>query len=1147
MNALPTNCSPEQPPAVSLSRMPLRKGIVAMFQPGLLAAATARVVILTASILLAGSVSLHAQSSNRPPIAPEKLKGAPDQKTPPAKPDDTLPDYRNRADIRRSREARQESQMLPLFGYNYFEAARQVIDVRIAMMNRMVTSATLSRAGDISRKPEEEKAPPVRTPKPPTREELAALIGLTDQQKQDLLARKQANLLTEEEKRKYRLLLFPDEIEETTEGKSDLSPDPTANLTEQQKQDLIQRLQRNMLTPEEQTRYRDYLGKLKKNRDSGNASGSVSVEEDLLLPSGRMRTDRRDVSRGQEDASGQDLNSLPPLDAYRQIADPLSTILQQVVASVPASYQLSGGDSLTIRYWSPTMDLKEITVAVDPSGGITIPDLGRIIVRGQTLAQAEEGLRARLRRSFRDADVSLALKELRTIPVTVSGESYYPGTRQVPAIATAFNLLYATGGPTESGSLRRIEVRRRGRMIATLDMYKFLITGDQTADIQLEPGDVIYIPGRYGRVSVRGEVRRPAVYELLENETLTDAIRYAGGANPSGVTQRVQVTTLQPGMSRLIKDVDLSLAQSGQPVPLYDGDTVDVFSVRSTLVNKVTIEGAVDQPGEYAITPNMTVADLVQRSRGLLDEAYPMRADLFRYNPDNTLTLIPINLEKAMSGDAANNLSLLRWDRLRVYTREEVAWTGQREVRVLGAVRRHGIYYRSDNMRVKDLLIQAGGTLPEAYEPRAVLLHQRPDGTYEYEFINLAEARSDNPKHNVLLQDRDVLAVYRQDEARFTPEPTFSIQGEVVSPGVYIRGRGMRLSDAVALAGGLKPGASAMVLVARARSSNATPPIQSEYSPATKTFFPDPEIEEGDLITIQGRGDYREKPAVVTVSGAVNNPGPIILNGPRVRLTDIVKQAGGLRPEAFLQGAEFYRNPVVLATQSQKQIADIISKLSDLLNQSQYRRELARSDIERLRAAGIAARSSTQLNIPGVPAPSDPGLSAAATAQGTTNLFNRELVSAPRALTQEDLQPKGNVAINLAAALQKPGGEDDIVLLDGDNIIIPEKPTTVQVIGAVFHPRGVLHREGVKLDYYITQCGGYAPDAAKDRVLVIRLGGGLTPINKVKSFLPGDVILVPTQVLAAKLSTRNSDIDNIFRNITNTSVILLVAKKLLGL
>jgi protein involved in polysaccharide export with SLBB domain len=1103
------------------------------------------VTTLTILIFLAGAASLHAQSSNRPPIAPERLKGAVDQENTSAKPEQELRDYRGGGDVRRLREARQDSQTLPLFGYNYFEAARKVIDVRIAMMNRIVAGTKLTRAKPESPKQEEEKPAPSRSVEPPTKEEVEALIGLTDQQKQELLARKQANRLTEEEKRKYRLLLFYDEIQGAVDGKSDLSPDPTATLTEQQKQDLIQRYQRNKLTPEEMTKYKDYLENLLRNRESRNNADVLPIEEQF--PFGAARAERKGDGKGTDDASGQDLNAISSIDAYRQIADPLSTILQQVVASVPTNYQLSGGDSLTVRYWSPTMDLKEITIAVDPSGGITIPDLGRIIVRGQTLAQAEEGLRARLRRSFRDADVSLALKELRTIAVTVSGESYYPGTRQVPAIATAFNLIYATGGPTENGSLRRIEVRRRGRLVATLDMYKFLITGDQTADVQLEPGDVIYIPGRYGRVSVRGEVRHPAIYELLENETLADVIRYAGGAKPSGVTQRIQVTTLQPGMSRLIKDVDLSLAQSGQPVPLYDGDTVDIFSVRNTLVNKVTIEGSVDQPGEYAITPNMTVSDLVQRARGLLEEAYPTRADLFRYNPDNTLTLVPIDLEKALSGDPSNNLPLKRWDRLRVYTREEVAWTGQREVRVLGAVRRQGIYYRSDNMRVKDLLIQAGGTLPQAYELRSVLMHQRPDGTFEYEFINLSEARNDNPKHNVLLQDRDVLAVYRQDEAQFTPDPIFNIQGEVVSPGIYIRGKGMRLSDAVSLAGGLKPGAAPQALIARARSSKTTPPIQCVYSQSTKTFTPDPEIEEGDVITIQRRGDYRDRPAVVTVSGAVNNPGPIILSGTDVRITDIIKKAGGLRPEAFPQGIEFYRNPAVLATQSQRQIVDIASRLSDLLNLSQYRRELALSDIERLKAAGIATRSSSTIGLPGISPPSNQGISDSAAVQGTTNLFNRDLVSSPRSLTQEDLQPKGNVSINLAAALQKPGSEDDIVLIDGDNIIIPEKPTTVQVVGAVIHPRGVLYRENVNLDYFIQQCGGYAPDAAKDRVLVIRLGGGLTPINKVKSFLPGDVILVPTQVLAAKLSSRSSDVDNIFRNITNTSVILLVAKRLLGL
>src|SRR5262249_26494274 len=152
------------------------------------------------------------------------------------------------------------------------------------------------------------------------------------------------------------------------------------------------------------------------------------------------------------------------------------------------------------------------------------------------------------------------------------------------------------------------------------------------------PGDVVFVPGRQNRVAVYGEVLHPAQYEMLPTESLTNALKFAGGVKASGVDQRVQVTTVQPGAARILKDVDARDQMQASSTKVFDGDIVDVFSLRATVMNKVTIEGAVDQPAEYALTDKMTIADLIQRARGLTEDAYPTRADVFRYNPDNTLT-----------------------------------------------------------------------------------------------------------------------------------------------------------------------------------------------------------------------------------------------------------------------------------------------------------------------------------------------------------------------------------------------------------------------------------------------------------------------------------------------------------------------------
>ncbi|HXG24051.1 MAG TPA: SLBB domain-containing protein, partial [Chthonomonadales bacterium] len=159
----------------------------------------------------------------------------------------------------------------------------------------------------------------------------------------------------------------------------------------------------------------------------------------------------------------------------------------------------------------------------------------------------------------------------------------------------------------------------------------------------------------------------------------------------------------------------------------------------------------------------------------------------------------------------------------------------------------------------------------------------------------------------------------------------------------------------------------------------------------------------------------------------------------------------------------------------------------------------------------------------------------------------RELVSRPRVLSPEELSPSGNIAIDLVAALKQPAGEADILMVDGDMVTIPVKPTTVQVVGAVIHPRGVPFQKGADLNYYLTAAGGYTPDAARDRVIVVRLGGGLTPIKKLKALKPGDIILVPTRVMAQRITNRVAEIDAIFRGLTTSTLLILGVKKLLGL
>lgn len=832
-------------------------------------------------------------------------------------------------------------------------------------------------------------------------------------------------------------------------------------------------------------------------------------------------------------------------DAYHQIVDPMSQLFQNVLASVPANYPLAGGDTVTVRFWSPTMETRTTTRTLGDEGAISLPQAGSVVLRGLTLAQAERALKLRLRRYYRDADVSLTLGKMRTIQVLVTGMAFQPGTYTAPAISTAYNVLYAAGGPTTDGSLRDIQVRRNGKLVGVLDVYRYLTVGGQAADIPLQSGDLIYIPPRESRVAVCGEVLQPAIYELKRGETLAAALRFAGGVKPTGVDQSVQIRTLVPGSSRVLKDIDLRTGGGG--VSLYDGDVVDIFSVRPLITNQVSVEGAVDQPTSYALTPGMRVSRLVAEARGLLPQAYLQRADLIRTNPDNTTTLIPIDLQAALAGSPSADLALQPWDKLRVYKRDEVAWTGRRELTVRGAVQRPGIYNFSQDMRVSDLLLMAGGPAPDAELDQAVLLHQHGDGSYGLEYVNVASILHGTPGADPLLQDNDVLAVYRVGEAHYEPKHVVTIDGDVVAPGPYPRAEGMKLSDLIRLAGGFKPDASRGVTVAHARqlagSKSGDLETISVLLSANHVCAPEDDVSllDGDVVTVQGTGRYQDSVQVVTVSGAVARPGPVILSSRRMRLSDAIQAAGGLLPTAYPAGAEFSRAPALLMTEGQRTMAQTIGQLNDLLNASAYNRERARSYVERLKAVNGAEQSGSLL--PGASAPSPTGANSAIAAQ----LAQEDLVSKPRSLTGNQLQADGSLAVDMTAALRHPGGPDDLVLQDGDAITVPETPTTIQVVGAVFNGRAVLYKPGAPISYYVAQAGGFAPDAAQDRIEIIHLGGGLIPAERVKQLRPGDVVLIPTRVLAAKLASNRSSIDTFFRSLTSSAIIFKVATSVFGL
>ncbi len=397
-----------------------------------------------------------------------------------------------------------------------------------------------------------------------------------------------------------------------------------------------------------------------------------------------------------------------------------------VTGPVDPGYRLGPGDQIGLVL---SGDIEEAyTLDVTREGIVFIPDIGQINVNGLTLGGLEDVLYQRLARVYsgvtRGANATtrfhLTLGSLRTNQVFVIGEVERPGGYQISSVARVLNALYQAGGPTENGSFRRIEIHRGDRVVAQLDLYDYLLRGDARGDIRLEQNDRIFIPAAGPQVTMTGAVMRPAIFEMRPGETLTDALRFAGGLRPNAVVRRIQIDRIlpasqrRPGVVRVVVDVDPATVVPGSPgAALQNGDVVRVFAVSEDIRNRLAVEGQVNNPGTYEWRPGMTLWSLIDRADGLEEQAYTPLAHIFRLNPaDQTRRLVKTGLLADSAGRPLSDMALEDRDSVVIYSRAELS--NRQTVEISGYVKNPGRYTFVEGGTPRDLILRAGGFLPGA-------------------------------------------------------------------------------------------------------------------------------------------------------------------------------------------------------------------------------------------------------------------------------------------------------------------------------------------------------------------------------------------------------------------------------------------------
>jgi protein involved in polysaccharide export with SLBB domain len=521
--------------------------------------------------------------------------------------------------------------------------------------------------------------------------------------------------------------------------------------------------------------------------------------------------------------------------------------------------------------------------------------------------------------------VQVTLGKIRSIRVTVIGQAKKPGTFTVSSLTTLYNILYLCGGPTPMGSYRDIEIIRGNQIIRHADLYDFLVDGNQKDNILLQEGDVIRIPYYKNRVTLSGKVKREGKFEMLNNETFKDLLRYCGGFMDDAYQGAVTITRITKTDKEII---DLNSNKYGSFV-MQGSDQVNVRKLQDEFGNRVQISGFVNRPGPYELTPGLTIDSLVNKAGGLKREAFTKRVSIFRYLPNK----IPIVLSVSLDSLKENNQNLLlnKDDSVAVHSIFE--FEDSNYVTIEGNVRKPGIIPWRENLSLQDLLLATGG-ITDFGDSSNIEISRRIRN------VNVEEANHNesmvfninlNDNNDVMLQPFDIVVVKRLPG--YSVQRTVLVLGEVKSPGRYsLEKSGDKISDLFKRLGGFKASADSTAITIR-RSSKSTltleererlfqrilninpdslsqnPRLRDELyksydliSVDLSTALKHPEssdnlvLEDGDVLTI----DRNSK--LVKISGEVYYP-TIVPYKENKNLKYYIEQAGNFTPYARKTGS----------------------------------------------------------------------------------------------------------------------------------------------------------------------------------------------------------------------------------------------------
>ncbi|WP_217511446.1 SLBB domain-containing protein [Vibrio metschnikovii] len=798
------------------------------------------------------------------------------------------------------------------------------------------------------------------------------------------------------------------------------------------------------------------------------------------LPAADIRTSRPDKA-DQQQPNKQDQEKEPELKRFglELFAASPTTFAPVSDVPVPSDYRVGPNDEIIVQLFGK--DNSTHRLRVNREGVINFPSLGPISVAGLSFSEVRASLMQRVQEQMIGVRSDITLGELRSMQIFVMGDAYKPGAYTVSALTTISQAIYYSGGFSESGALRNVQLKRNGQVLRTLDLYDLLLKGDSRNDERLMPGDVVWIAPVQATISIQGEVQRPAIYEIKPGETYQDILTLSGGVTAHAYLERATIKRASSHGTRDVHSLDLTQPKALQQ-PVRNGDDITVAKRSELLQNYVQLLGDVAHAGYAEWRDNLRISDLFHSA----DSAFNATADL-----NYALVIREVNLQRdvrvyqfslanaLLNPNSADNLPLQPRDQVLVFNRlsaedleelltpkddsREIEQTQAKSLEQAQALARSEAEREQQRL---SLLPNAANELDtrKADEP---IFFQGQMITQEQ-----AKALQENSRQFLLAS---LLVRLQQQSSYGQPAMIAEVFGEVKYPGRYPISQHNTVQGLLAAAGGLSADAfSANAELARIESLGNT--VRTEIKNIDLSAVIQGDRQANREIKPRDRLNVFEQPGIkqqntVVLQGEVKFPGTYTLRRGET-LAQLLERAGGLTEFAHPQGAIFTRE--ALRLQEQKLLTQYAADM---------RREVAKKSFN------VDSRVSSVI--------SDPDKTLAFIEEATNN---RAL---GRMVVQLDQIIDGNKSANF-------------MLEDGDFLFIPMYRNTVSVMGEVQVGITYLLDPSLTVKDYINLAGGMKKQADDDRIFVVRADGSVFKPNtgfwfgrRGESLRPGDTIVVP--------------------------------------